>query len=91
MAEHPKASSRIGSDFQVAPASIPIPGLDGLFQLDPSGIFSLFSGTIPPGGLRRVVFGVPNNVSLVSNTFYVQTFTAGSGLRASNLVTITFE
>ena len=74
-----------------APASIVIPGLDGLFQLDPSGLFSLFSGTIPAGGLRRQVFTVPNNVALVGNTFYVQTFTGGSGLKASNLVEITFE
>ncbi len=74
-----------------AAASIVVPGLDGLFQLDPSGLFSLFSGSIPASGLRRSVFTVPNNVSLIGNTFYVQAFTAGSGLRASNLVDITFE
>ncbi|MAB77878.1 MAG: hypothetical protein CMJ89_00875 [Planctomycetes bacterium] len=85
-----------GSDFYAvygsnASAFIIIPGLDGALQLDPGGLFSLFSGVIPAGGLARTVFTIPNNPGLVGNTFYVQVFTAGSGLRASNLVDITFE
>jgi len=68
-----------------------LPGVQGDILLSPTGLVKLLAGSIPAGGLERIVSTLPNDPGLPGNTFYVQAATIGGGIRMSNRATVTFE
>jgi carboxypeptidase T len=72
-------------------ATIQLPGVSGPILLDPVGLMKIGGGSIPASGLARVLATVPNEPSLVGQTFYLQAATVGGGVQMSNRSTLTFQ
>jgi hypothetical protein len=76
--------------LRASPGTANLPTPFGLVLIQPTGSFTLASGTAPASGLSRLVATLPNTPGLVGVTVYAQAFTTGP-VTLSNRAALTFQ
>jgi hypothetical protein len=77
--------------YSIGTGSLTIPGITGSILLNPAAAFQLLSGSVPGGGLAKVVVPLPSAPVMSGVTVHLQGLVLGAAPGFTNLSTLTFE